>query len=89
MNSRVRALVHHELHRARGRLVVGLAAGTVTASVIPAHFGSALRAVAGWDATALAMCGLAWSIIARCSAAETRARAAAEDPGAGRSGSCW
>jgi uncharacterized membrane protein len=49
--------------------------------VIPARFGSALRTIAAWDVAATGMAALAWVLILRASAEETRRRAAADDPG--------
>lgn len=40
-----------------------------------------VRAMVGWDASALTFVVLSWTLIARASPEETRQRAAAEDPG--------
>ncbi|HZL16909.1 MAG TPA: DUF1345 domain-containing protein [Polyangia bacterium] len=76
-----RAFARHDPLRALGRLSVALALGVGTALVIPARFGSALRAIAAWDVAATAMAALTWMLILRASADETRRRAAADDPG--------
>ena len=81
MASHSRAFARHDPRQARGRLAIALAAGAVTAAAIPGRFGLALRAGAGWNAAAVAMGSLAWWLIVRADAAETRRRAAADDPG--------
>src|SRR5262249_45105818 len=55
----------------------------VVALLVPARFGAALRAVAGWDAAAFSMGALAWALIFRAGTDPTRTRrhAADEDPG--------
>jgi uncharacterized membrane protein len=52
-----------------------------TAICLPSRFGPAVRAVAAWDTTAVALVVLKWLIIYRSSPSETRHRAAADDPG--------
>src|SRR3954471_7709375 len=81
MAQKRRAFAHHDPRQARAWLALGFAAGVVTALAIPARFGTALRAVAGWDTASVVMNALAWWIIARFSPAETRQRAADDDPG--------
>lgn len=79
--SRAAALApRHRGPPALGRLGASLAAGTVTAALVP--FASPLlRAVAGWDAAALVLLGLfAWTIL-RSTPEGTRQRADADDPG--------
>jgi uncharacterized membrane protein len=76
-----RAFALHDPRRALGRLSIAAALGVATALVIPARFGSALRAIAAWDVAATGMAALAWMLILRASAEETRRRAAADDPG--------
>lgn len=66
---------------ARGRLYLGAAAGIVAALVTPGTLPWNVRAMVGWDAGALLFAGLAWAMIARASAEQTRLRAAAEDTG--------
>jgi uncharacterized membrane protein len=56
-------------------------AAIATGVVIPSRFGFPLRAVAGWNAASVVMGVLAWALILRCDASETRCRAAAHDPG--------
>jgi uncharacterized membrane protein len=60
---------------------VAVAGSLITAVVIPARFGAALRIIAAWDVGALAMLGLALSIILPRGAEETHRLAAADDPG--------
>jgi uncharacterized membrane protein len=76
-----RAFARHDPRQARWRLVLGIAVGTAAALAIPTRLGPTLRAVAGWDAAALAMAALGWGIIARAGPVETRRYAAADDPG--------
>ena len=76
-----RAFGRHDPRQARARLLLAVATGLAVGAVIPARFGVALRAVAGWNASALAMTALSWVIIMRDGAAQTRRRAAADDPG--------
>jgi uncharacterized membrane protein len=53
----------------------------LTALLLPAHFGWALRAVVGWDMAALVIGVLCWLIILHHDSVGTQRRAAAEDPG--------
>jgi uncharacterized membrane protein len=76
-----RAFELHDPRRALGRLSIAVALGVATALLVPARFGSALRAIAAWDVAATGMAALAWMLILRASAAETHRRAAADDPG--------
>jgi uncharacterized membrane protein len=76
-----RAFARHDPRQARGRLLLAVSTGLVVAAVIPGRFGVALRALAGWNAAALSMTALAWWIIMRDGAVQTRRRAAADDPG--------
>jgi uncharacterized membrane protein len=78
---RADAVREHEARPAWVRLAVGLIVGTAATILMPAKNGLTLRIVAGWDAAALAMGGLAWWFIARVSATTTRKWAASEDPG--------
>jgi uncharacterized membrane protein len=75
------AFARHDLRRSRGRLLVAVAGALITAVVIPAGFGPALRTVAAWDVGALAMLALALSIILPTGPEETHRLAAADDPG--------
>lgn len=62
--------------------MLALAAGLVTAlALTPWHVKWWLRALAGWDAGALTLALLAWSIIVTAGAAESRQRAGVDDPG--------
>jgi uncharacterized membrane protein len=60
-----------------------IAGGTTSLLLVAAYptIGWAVPAVAGWDVAAVTFLALAWWIIARADAKETRRRAAAEDPG--------
>jgi uncharacterized membrane protein len=81
MASPARAFAFHDPRRARARLTIALAVGALTGLAIPDRLGFPLRIVAAWNAGALAMGALAWWLILRASPAETRRRAAADDPG--------
>ena len=73
-----------DLRQARARLLIAVilgAATTLTLTLMPAGPGRAVRIVAGWNAAALVLLTLAWSIIWRSDTDKTRFRAAAEDPG--------
>lgn len=58
------------------------ALGTVVGVALPADFGWAVQAVAAWDTALLVLLALPWRVILRSDPAETRRRAAREDPGA-------
>ena len=79
--NRPRAFARHDPRQSRGRLLVAAVGSLATAVAIPAHFGVALRTVAAWDVGALAMLGLALSIILPRGPDETHRLAAADDPG--------
>jgi uncharacterized membrane protein len=80
--ARAPSLTHLVRHRAALRLLVACLAGGTTVLVFAAlGEGWPLRLVAGWDAFALVLLTLAWSVIWSEDAARTRARAAGEDPG--------
>jgi len=76
-----RAFVVRQPHQALGRSVLAAMVGLTAALVVPARAGYAIRLLAGWDTTALVMSGLAWWLISRAGAPETRRHAAADDPG--------
>jgi uncharacterized membrane protein len=78
-----RAFARHDPRQARARLVIALGVGVAVAYLVPARFGVALRAVAGWDAAAFAMGALAWALIFRAGTdpKRTRRHAADDDPG--------
>jgi uncharacterized membrane protein len=78
---RPRAFARHDPHQAAVRLAIAVAFGTLTAVAIPSRFGPALRTVAAWDVAALALLGLALSLVLRAGPDETGRRAAADDPG--------
>ena len=67
--------------RAVGRLLLAVLAGVVVAAALPGPVGAPLRAVAGWDVTALVLLVLVWRIILAAGPEETARRAAAEDVG--------
>jgi uncharacterized membrane protein len=76
-----RAFGGRDPHRAMTRLLIALAVGLVTAMLIPARFGAALRAIAAWDAAAVVTGTVAWILILRTSVEDTRRHAAEDDPG--------
>jgi uncharacterized membrane protein len=61
--------------------LIAAAVAVVTALLVPAGAGWAVRAAAGWDVAALILIGLPWWHILHASPAATRRRAAASDPG--------
>ncbi|MEP6652177.1 MAG: DUF1345 domain-containing protein, partial [Myxococcales bacterium] len=63
------------------RLLVAASLGVAVAIAVPDKFGLALRILAGWDMAAVALSAAGWAIIVRSSAADTKAHAAADDPG--------
>lgn len=78
------AYAPNDLRRAWLRLLCGVIAGSTTSLLLVALYptiGWAVPAVAGWDVAAVTFLALAWWIIVRADAKETRRRAAAEDPG--------
>ena len=76
-----RAFARHDPRQARARLLIAVGVGLAVAALVPARLGTALRAVAGWDAAALAMGVLAWALILRADAKLTRRKAGDDDPG--------
>jgi uncharacterized membrane protein len=76
-----RAFSVYDPRQARGRFLLAVVVSLVVLAATPSTIGWSLRFVAAWDAGALVMLVLSWSIIARADAVETRRRAAAEDPG--------
>jgi uncharacterized membrane protein len=66
---------------AGGRLVIAVVVGVLATLLTPDTIAWHVRAMVGWDASALLFALLAWIMIARASPAETRLRAALEDPG--------
>jgi uncharacterized membrane protein len=76
-----RAFGGRDPHRALGRLLLALSLGLLTAVLIPARLGLALRAIAAWDVAALVVGSLSWMIILRTSVEDTRRHAAEDDPG--------
>src|SRR5450755_4200886 len=81
MAKQSRAFGGRDPHGALMRMLLSLALGLATAIMIPARFGSALRAIAAWDVAAVVVGTLTWLIILRTSAEETRRHAAEDDPG--------
>jgi uncharacterized membrane protein len=68
--------------RATVRLALSVVIGIIAAaSVNPTHSQWWLRGLAGWDAGSLTLLALAWTIIARADATQTRRRAGEDDPG--------
>lgn len=78
---RGRAFESHDPRQARGRLLVGLVGSGLTVLFGPRGYGLASRLVLGWNVGALLVSALSWWIILKDTPEETRARAAAEDPG--------
>jgi uncharacterized membrane protein len=73
-----------DLRRAKNRLSISVLVGLCTYAVLGftlSSAGWAVRVVAGWNAGAILLLILAWSIIWNSDAARTHRRAAAEDPG--------
>ena len=66
---------------AGGRLTVSAIVGGLATALTPSTVEWHVRAMVGWDAGALLLCTLAWLNILRSGPAETRRRAALEDPG--------
>jgi uncharacterized membrane protein len=66
---------------ARFRIVLAAIAGVIAWLVVPSQFAVVTRALVAWDVVAIVLLSIATLIIVRSSAAETRRRAAAEDPG--------
>src|SRR6266700_2293177 len=62
------------------RLLVATVAGVAVAVALPGEL-LPLRLVAGWNVFAWVLLTLAWMVIWRADAGETRRRAAGEDPG--------
>lgn len=83
-SAREHAFHPFDVRRARNRLGAAAAIGVVTYELVGRllpEAGWAVRLVAAWDAGALLLLVLAWTIIWDCDTARTRRRAAAEDPG--------
>ena len=76
-----RAFAPLDPRSAATRLILSLFMGSLTTILLAPKFGWAVCAVSGWDIGALTLVALAWLIIGRADPAETRRRAAAEDPG--------
>jgi uncharacterized membrane protein len=69
-------------HHSVGRMVISLVIGIVAyALVSPLPVAWWIRAVAGWDAGALTLVTLLWSVILRADHKETARRAGSDDPG--------
>jgi uncharacterized membrane protein len=70
--------------RATVRLALSVTIGIIAAaSVNPTHSQWWLRGLAGWDAASLTLVTLAWTIIMKADASQTRLRAGEDDPGRG------
>jgi uncharacterized membrane protein len=76
-----RAYRAHDPRQVLGRLAICGAAGLAMAWLLRSEQVWGLPSVAGWDVGAALFTGLSWWIIARHDAAQTHARAAADDPG--------
>lgn len=73
-----------DLHRASNRLSLSILVGLLTYTALGHALPSAgweVRIVAGWNAGAVLLLLLAWSVIWRCDPGRTHRRAASEDPG--------
>jgi len=81
MSQRSHAFPRHVPPHAHGRLAAAAALGLVTALVIPARLGIAVRLLAAWDVGALVLTAFAWLIILRAGPAETHHHAGTHDPG--------
>ena len=68
--------------RATGRLALSTVLGIVAFAIAtPGHLPWWIRAVVGWDVASLTLVTLAWTIILRADAKETRRHAGGDDPG--------
>lgn len=76
-----RAFPWYDPRQARGRLGLAIVVGVAATLLLPEELGWAGRIVGGWDAGAIVLLGLAWTIIATADQKETRRRASSEDPG--------
>jgi len=77
----VRAFAWWDPRGAGTRFLIALAAGALAVALTPKHWPWFVRAVVVWNVVGLTLTGLAWLIIARANAEETKRRAAAYDPG--------
>lgn len=69
-------------HYAVGRLVISVVIGLAAYLLVaPLDVAWWVRAVAGWDAGALTLTTLVWSVILRADSKETARRAGSDDPG--------
>ncbi len=69
-------------HHAVGRLTISIIVGVATYLLVaPLDVAWWVRAVAGWDAGALTLTTLVWSVILRADNKETARRAGSDDPG--------
>jgi uncharacterized membrane protein len=68
-------------HRAIFRLSAAVVSGVLAGLVVTGDHGWAFRLVTAWDTGLIVLLALAWTIILRYSAEQTRRRAAAVDPG--------
>lgn len=81
MGQRSHGFPRHIPPHAHGRLAAAAALGVVTALVIPARLGLAVRLLAAWDVGALVLTAFAWLIILHAGPAETHHHAGTHDPG--------
>jgi uncharacterized membrane protein len=83
-STRAHAFHPLDLRRAKNRLSVSVLVGLCTYAILGFALSSdgwAVRVLFGWNAGAILLLILAWSIIWQCDAGTTHRRAAAEDPG--------
>jgi uncharacterized membrane protein len=69
------------LRMAWGRLFLSVAVGAIALWFTPSRIEWTIRAAAGWDAASLTLLALAWNVIRRADARETKRRAGMDDPG--------
>lgn len=69
------------LQRATGRFLLSAGVGVLAVLLTPGSPAWQLRAMVGWDATALTLLGLCWHILRNSDARTTELRAGDSDPG--------
>ena len=79
--ARPRTFALYDPRGAIGRIVLATAIGVGAGLLWPARFGWATHLVIGWDAAALSLLAMVWTLILAANPHETRCRAAAVDPG--------
>ncbi|MBC7659701.1 MAG: DUF1345 domain-containing protein [Chitinophagaceae bacterium] len=78
---RIKGVAHHVMKHSIVRLMLSVLVGIAVTIIADKFYGWAVSIVAGFDAGALLLLLVSWTIILRSTAAETKARAASEDPG--------